>query len=335
MHALFIGVLMILLLLLVFLSLVTGRFAIPPSELKAILLSKMFGQNEVFRSAAWTVLSRVRLPRITAAVFVGAALSVAGSAYQGIFKNPMVSPDLLGASAGSGFGAALALLLGASLNTTQFVAFLGGLGAVLLTYAISRSVSKYRESMLTIVLTGVIISSLFNALISLIKYLADPNSKLPEITFWLMGGLASVTLQNLPTLIVPVVLGLLPALSLRYRLNVLTLSEDEARAMGVDTRQLRKVFVVCATLVTSASVAVSGMIGWVGLVIPHFARMLVGSDYSRQLPTAMLLGSIYLLLIDNLSRWFFTVEVPLSVLTSLVGAPFFIYLLKRDRKGGL
>ncbi|MBC3887097.1 iron chelate uptake ABC transporter family permease subunit [Acetobacterium paludosum] len=314
-------------------SLAVGRYALKLDEIFAIISNRLFGVPSSYSEASATVLINVRTPRLLAAIFVGAALSVAGAAYQGLFRNPMVSPDLLGASAGAGFGAAISLLLGRSMIEVQIVSFLFGLTAVAITYAVGSKVSRGDNSTMSLVLTGIVVSSLFQAFITIIKYVADPNSKLPTITYWLMGGLNSIGLEDLPLLVIPILIGLIPMLLLRYKLNLLAFGDEEAKAIGVDTKKLRLIFVITATLVTSASVAACGMIGWVGLVIPHLARMIVGPNYKTLLPVSVLLGAIFLLLIDNVSRCLFSVEIPLSVLTALFGAPFFLSLLMKGKKG--
>jgi iron complex transport system permease protein len=314
-------------------SLAVGRYGLKIAEIFAIVSDKLFGVPGNYPAASATVLINVRTPRLLAAICIGAALSAAGASYQGLFRNPMVSPDLLGASAGAGFGAAISLLLERSMLEVQLVSFVCGIAAVGITYAVGSRVSRGNNTTLSLVLTGLVVSALFQAFITIIKYVADPNSKLPAITYWLMGGLNSIMLEDLPILIIPILIGLVPMLLLRYKLNLLAFGDEEAKSAGVDTRKLRLTFIIASTLVTSASVAASGMIGWIGLVIPHLARMLVGPNYKTLLPVSVLLGSIFLLLIDNVSRCLFSVEIPLSVLTALFGAPFFLSLLMKGKKG--
>ena len=325
--------LFILLLVCVLFSITVGRFALNIEDIFSVVSHHLFGTEATYDPSSEIVLINVRMPRILAAIFVGAALAAAGASYQGLFRNPMVSPDLLGASAGAGFGAAFALLNEMSLFEVQLLAFLCGIGAVTLTYLISNTVSRGSNSALSLVLTGMVVSTLFQAFITIIKYTADPNEKLPAITYWLMGGLSSVMLDDLPMLLIPIVLGTVPMLLLRYQLNALAFGDEEAKAIGVNVKSVRMVFIISSTLVTSASVAATGMIGWVGLVIPHLARMIVGPNYKVLLPVSLLIGSIYMLLIDNISRCLFAVEIPLSVLTAMIGAPFFLYLLTRGKKG--
>ena len=262
------------------------------------------------------------------AALIGAGLSAAGAAYQGIFKNPMVSPDVLGASSGAGFGAALGLFLSFSYQGVSFLAFVLGLSAVGAVCLISSRV-KYNQT-LGLVLAGMMISSLFTAAVSFLKLVADPNNTLPVITYWLMGSLASIRPKDLAFAAPWIIGGIIPIYLLRWKINVLTLGEEEARCIGVNTSAVRLAVVLCATLITSAAVSVSGLIGWVGLVIPHFARMLVGSDYRKMLPASLLLGASFLLVVDNFARLLATSEIPIGILTAFVGAPFFLWLILRE-----
>ncbi len=258
-------------------------------------------------------------------MLVGAALSVAGICYQGMFRNPLVSPDILGASTGAGFGAALAILLGASYFGISVSSFCFGLAAVFVAYLISR-VSRTNPTT-AMILAGMMISSLFSAGTSFIKLVADTDQKLPAITYWLLGSLTSIKQRDLLFLSIPFAVGMLPLLLLRWRLNLLTVGEDEARAMGVNTTLLRLIVVICATLLTAASVSVSGMIGWVGLIIPHICRMLFGYDYRRLIPASAMLGAAFLLVVDDAARLVTTNEIPLGILTAFIGAPLFLYLI--------
>ena len=303
----------------ILLSLLLGRYKVGLSSLFSVFAGKMDGRPE-----AVTILN-IRLPRILVSVLVGACLSAAGAAYQGVFRNPMAAPDILGASAGAGFGAALAIFIGlGSVGITAF-AFIMSLATVAAVMFISRYAKG--EKVLGLVLAGIMVSSLFQAGTSFLKLAADPTNKLPAITYWLMGSLVGVTGRELRFVIWPMAAGLIPLLLLRWRMNVLTLGDDEARSMGVDTGKVRAAVIICATLVTAASVSVSGMIGWVGLVIPHMMRRLVGSDYRTLMPASMLGGGLFLLLVDNFSRNISTTEIPIGILTAFVGAPFFLLLI--------
>jgi iron complex transport system permease protein len=272
------------------------------------------------------VILLVRGPRVVAAVLVGGALAVAGTAFQGLFRNPLVSPDILGASSGAALGAVLGIYFSLGVIGIEGLAFAGGLAAVAAVYLVG-SLLGARDPILVLVLTGVVIGSLLGAGVGLVKYWADPYNQLPAMTFWLLGSLAATTAADLVPLIGPVALGSLVLFALRWRMNVMSLPEEEARALGVATGPLRVAIVAAATLVTSASVATSGVIGWVGLVVPHLARALVGPDFARLVPTAALLGAGYLLLIDTLARTVAPVEMPLGILTAVIGTPFFIWLL--------
>lgn len=313
-----------------FASFLLGRYSVSPKELLGIILSKMIPIEPFWSSAAEKVVINVRLPRVLSAALIGASLSAAGLCYQGLFQNPMVSPDVLGASAGSGFGAALGILFGFSYLNISFFSFVCGLFAVLIVQGVASRVKS--NPMIGLILGGIMISSLFSSGISFIKLAADPNNTLPEITYWLMGSLASIQMRDLKFVFVPIVVGVVLLFLLRWRLNILTLGEEEAKSIGIHTKVLRRTVIFCATLMTAACVSVSGMIGWVGLVIPHFVRMLVGYDYRITLPASLLLGGSFLMVVDNFSRTLTTSEIPLGILTSFVGAPFFLYLLLKEGK---
>ena len=306
-------------------SFMLGRYPIMPDELIKILLSKVFDIQQTWPDAAETVVFNIRLPRVLAAGMVGASLAVAGVAYQGMFQNPMVSPGVLGASSGAGCGAALAILLGFSYYAISFMAFLFGLGAVMLAYAISR-VSKINP-VLAMVLAGMLISSLFSSGTSFIKLVADTQSQLPAITYWLMGSLVSIKQGDVAFAVIPMLVGMVPLFLLRWRINLLTVGEEEALSMGIDTTRLRLVVIICATLLTAISVSISGVIGWVGLVIPHFCRMIFGYDYRRLIPTNVLFGATFLIVVDNVARLDTTAEIPIGILTSFIGCPIFVYLI--------
>jgi len=274
---------------------------------------------------------QVRGPRVLAALLVGAALAAAGTAYQGMFRNPLVSPDILGVSTGAALGAVLSIFFSASIFLTQLFAFAGGLAAVGLVYGVGSRLRGH-DPLLALVLTGVVIGTLLGAAIALLKVLADPYNQLPAITFWLLGSLASISPRDLALAAPLALLGLAPMLLLRWRMNLLALPDDEARALGVDTTRLRTLVVACATLMTASVVALSGIIGWVGLLIPHAARLLVGPDFGRLLPLAMLMGAAFMLAVDTLCRTLATIEVPPGVLTALIGTPFFLWLFALSRR---
>ncbi|HWQ66464.1 MAG TPA: iron ABC transporter permease [Methanospirillum sp.] len=312
-------------------SLFIGRFEIHPETAIRILLSPIIPMEHTWTGAEETIIFQVRLPRIIAAVMVGAALSMAGATYQGLFKNPLVSPDILGVSSGAGFGAAIAILLSSPSWMIQVFAFAGGVTAVITTYLLSR---LYKSGqILVLVLSGVIVSSFFGALLSITKYVADPYEKLPTIVFWLMGSLSSARYIDLISVAPAMLLGGIVLLLIRWRINLLALGSDEARTLGIDIKQITRIIVLCATLLTAAAVCISGIIGWVGLVVPHLGRMITGPDYRLLLPMTIAIGSSYLLIMDDLSRTLITTEIPLGILTALLGAPFFAFLLWRRKTG--
>jgi iron complex transport system permease protein len=308
-----------------------GRYPVGLGDLANVLASKVLGYRTVLPPAVESVILQVRGPRVLAAVFVGAALALAGTAFQGLFRNPLVSPDILGASSGAALGAVVGIYFSLGVLAIQAVAFVGGLVAVAAVYAIGSAV-RSRDPILVLVLTGVVVGALFGAGVGLVKYLADPYNQLPAMTFWLLGSLSATTAPDLIPLFGPIAIGAIVLVALRWRMNVMSLPEEEARALGVATGPLRIVIVAAATLVTSASVAAAGIIGWVGLVVPHLARSLVGPDFARLLPAAAILGGGYLLLIDTLARSMAQVEIPLGVLTAVIGTPFFIWLLASVQK---
>nr|WP_304519477.1 iron ABC transporter permease [Clostridium estertheticum] len=315
-------------------SFTLGRYPISFSQLINAIYLKVT-QNGASNNTIQAVLFDVRLPRIIAAIFIGSALSVSGATFQGLFKNPMVSSDILGASAGAGFGAAIAILLSLGPVWIQLLSFSFGLAAVALTYFISKVVGRGNSPTLLLILTGMVVQALFTSFISLTKYVADPDSKLPAITFWLMGGLSSITMNDIKIVLIPMLLGLVPLMLLRWKLNVLSFGDEEAQSMGIDTNKVRIITITCATLLTASTVSICGMIGWVGLVIPHLARMIVGPNYKVLLPTSLLIGGIFMLGVDDVARCMFAMEIPLGILTAMIGAPFFIYLLLKDKRSWL
>jgi len=309
-------------------SLFIGKFQTDSATILHLLVSKLpFTNTEPYSVALENAIFYVRLPRILMAMLVGMSLSVSGAAFQGVFRNPLVSDHILGVSNGAAFGAALALLFGAPISIVQLAAFASGMIAVALAYFISR-VYKTTPT-LTLVLGGVIIGAFFSALVSLLKYSADPLDKMPAIVFWLMGSFSKISVIDLKYA-APIMLVSIGALYLvRWRINVLAMGEEDAKALGIETERFRIVIIIFCTLATAAAVSVSGVVGWVGLVIPHIARMLVGPDHKVLIPATISLGGTYLLLIDNLARSMATAEVPLGILTALIGAPFFAYLLRK------
>lgn len=310
-------------------SFTVGRYQVDKLDIFKIVANETgLGQYQV-EDRIFNVVMNIRRPRIISAVLIGAALATSGAVFQALFRNPMASPDLLGASSGAGFGAALGILLHLAYYKITLISFALGILAVIFTYLIS-SFSKM-EKTLNLVLAGIMVGSIFSSLLSVVKLLADPTDTLPSITYWLMGSLSSIQQSDLRFAGPSIVVSLLVVSLLRWRLNLLTMGQEEASSMGVDIKRLRFVMIIAASLLTAASVSISGMIGWVGLVIPHFARIILGNDYRYVITGSILIGGTYLLIIDNLARTLTTIEIPLGILTALVGAPFFIYLLL---KGG-
>jgi len=314
-----------------YISLFVGRFGVSPGQVMQILASRVTPFVSVPADAATTVVLDVRLPRVLVAMLAGAGLSISGAAFQGMFRNPLVSPDILGVSAAAGFGAALAILLSANSALIQLSAFGFGLLGVGLTYSISR---VYRTTpVVMLVLGGVVVAAFFGALVSATKYVADPENKLPAITFWLLGSLSAASWQNVWTTGPLILLGSAALLLVRWRINLLAMGDEEARALGVRIERLKATIIIASTVATASAVAVTGIIGWVGLIIPHVARMLVGPDHRRLLPASLALGGTYLLVIDDVARGATAAEIPLGILTALIGAPFFAYLLRQTRGG--
>lgn len=313
------------LLILALFSLSMGRFAIPIEN----VLQTLMGHNP--NDMQNNIIFNLRLPRIFAAVLVGAALSVAGATFQGIFRNPLVSPDLLGVSSGACIGAAMAILLGLGLLAIQGFAFVGGLVAVLLTMSLPKLVK--RDSTIILVLSGIIISGFMMACLGLVKYLADPETQLADIVYWQMGSLTKVSYQNLNLLAPIILLTTAALLMMRWRINVLSLGDREAQLIGANIRLERNLMVMLATLLTASAVCLSGTIGWIGLIIPHLARLFIGDNNLRTLPLSALIGAIFLLVIDTLARNLYTQEIPLGILTGFIGAPFFAWVLVKQRVG--
>ena len=313
------------LLALFLLSFVVGRYGVPLGQVVRILLSGVLPLEQTWTDNMAIAVLNVRLPRILLACLVGCGLSAAGTGYQTVFQNPMAAPDILGASSGACFGAALAILTGQSSVTVTVYAFCASLLSVALVYLVG---SRTRGSrVVNLLLAGIMVGSLFTAGTSYIKLVADPSNQLPQITYWLMGSLSGTRMKTVGFAAVCMTMGLLPLLLLRWRMNLLTLSADEARAMGVHTDRLRLAVILSATVLTASAVSVSGMIGWVGLVIPHLSRRIVGNDCRWLLPMSMLFGAAFLLLVDNMARCLTAVEIPIGILTAFVGAPFFLYLM--------
>jgi len=325
------GLSLLALLALALLAFAVGKFPVTPTQVGQVLAAKLTGGAADVPASVEAVVWQVRLPRVLAAILVGAALSAAGATYQGLFRNPLVSPDILGVSAGAGFGAVVGIFLSLPVVGIQALAFVGGLAAVLVVYAIGNALRGH-DPILVLVLAGVAIGALLGAGISLIKVLADPYNQLPAITFWLLGSLTAVTVGDVAAVVPAILLGLVPLFLLRWRMNLMSLGDEEAKALGVDTAVMRAVFIAAATLMTAAAVSVAGIVGWIGLVMPHVARLLAGPDFGRLMPVSILLGAGFLLGVDTLARTMAAIEVPLGIVTAVIGAPFFLWLLATARR---
>jgi len=312
-------------------SLTVGRYPVGAPEVFRALAAALTRGGGGLADNAQAVVLEVRAPRVAAALVVGAALSGAGAAFQALFRNPLVSPDILGVSSGCALGAGAAVLLALPLAGVQVFAFVGGLAAVGLVVAIAGRVGD-RDPLLTLILSGVVVGSLFGAGIALVKFVADPYNQLPAITFWLLGSFSGVSPADPGVALVPLAIGLVPLALLRSRIDLLALSEDEAASLGANVRLLRAAVIVFGTLATAAAVAIAGTIGWVGLLVPHAARLLAGAPFARVFPLSLVLGAGFMVAVDTACRSAFAVEIPPGVATAFVGAPVFIALLAATRR---
>ncbi|MBP2654135.1 MAG: transport system permease [Firmicutes bacterium] len=325
------SIMLIVLLMVFFGSFLIGRYPVSPDMVVAIIVSKVIALPQVWTDTMETIVLKIRLPRIMAALLVGGALSVSGAAYQNLFRNPLVSPSILGASWGAGFGAVLGMILHLSWIWVEGLAFVCGLVAVFCALTISSYFGN--KATISLVLAGIVVSAFFQALVSALKYLADPMNTLPEISFWLMGGLSKVKSQDVICSVLPVIVPIVVLYGLRWKINVLSVGDEEAQTLGINVRRTRLVVLVCATLLAAAATSIGGIIQWVGLLIPHTARMVFGANFTRVLFASLVLGATYLLMMDNLSRSIATLEIQVGILTALIGAPFFVFLLARAKRG--
>jgi iron complex transport system permease protein len=317
--------------LFIFISLFIGRYIVSVKDvLKSIINGIGIGNYDLTREAS-TVVMQLRLPRAIAAAFIGGGLAASGTAFQGVFRNPLVNSGLLGVSSGAGFGAALAIILFNGYGQVGLFAFVFGILAVALSYWIARIYKTVPVVML--ILGGTIVSSIFSALLTLLKYIADVNNELPAIVYWLMGSVASVSYDDFWTL-VPIGAGIIVLLLFGWKINVIAMGDKEAKSMGVDVGRIKLLVIIAATLATAGAVCLSGVIGWIGLVIPHIGRMVVGNDNRKLMPVSISIGAAFMVMIDTISRSITSSEIPLGVLTAIVGAPFFIFLLKKTKGGG-
>lgn len=324
------GILLAIFFAVFLISLVVGRFFIPLEEVVNILISKFLVVPITWDASMYNVVMEIRLPRVLGAIAVGIALAISGAAYQGVFRNDLVSPDLLGVSHGSSVGACVGILMHFSLYGTAVLAFIGGIVSVCLTLLLPRLIQN--QSRIVLVLCGIIVSGFMAAVIGLLKYIADPDTELQDIVYWQLGSLAKVTWDNLLYVLPIIVIGTIALLALRWRLNILSLSDQEAQSLGVDVQRERLVIIGISTLLTAAAVCLSGTIGWVGLVIPHLSRMLVGNDHKKLIPVTIIVSASFLMLADLFARSLTTAEIPLGILCGFIGTPFFAWVLYRQRR---
>ena len=328
------GYSLVFLFIIFIISLMIGRYSLDLNEVFNSFWQLLTGTNSTeITGNDWRVFYYIRLPRIILVMAVGSALSVTGSVYQSIFHNPLVSPNILGVSAGAGFGVALGMLVTeGSLLWIYGLSFIFGVIAVILTFFISKM--SQGKNVMKMVLAGIVVSSLFTAMISLLKYLADPLDELPGIVFWLMGGFSRASWQEVKFITPLIAVGLIIIYIMRWYLNVMSMGDEEAISMGVNVRLIRIVLISFSTFMVAASVATTGQITWIGLVIPHIARFLVGSDHKIMIPQTIVLGPMFLLIMDNIARTLTSAEIPISIITAFVGAPFFAYLLITKKDSG-
>ncbi len=306
----------------------TGQYHVPIKDVISILM----GHGSQLANAEKVILN-LRLPRIFFSMLAGAGLGASGAAFQSLFANPLATPDTLGTASGASFGAALGILLGMNSAGIEMLAMLAGIGAVLLVFLVGRSRNNTSSTMIMVVLAGLVISSLFNAMVSFVKYIADPNDVLPSITFWLMGSFSGITVRSLRLLSPILASGTILLFLMRNRLNTLSLPEEEARSLGINLPLTRGLVILASAGVTAGIVAGCGLIGWVGLLIPHMCRMLFGNNNARMIPGSIVFGALFMLITDTVARTLTAAEIPVSILTSLIGAPLFIFLLKKT--GGI
>ncbi|HOO34254.1 MAG TPA: iron ABC transporter permease [Thermotogota bacterium] len=316
-----------------FVSLGIGRYTIPLDRSCKILFSQIFDIQQTWEDVEKTVIINLRLPRILLALLIGAGLSVSGASFQGMFRNPLVSPHILGVSSGAGFGGVIAMILFKNSSLVFISAFCFGLLSILIAFFFSKT--KRKITTLSLVLSGVIVSAFFTSLISLVKFVADPVDELPSIVFWLMGSFSGASYEKVKLIAIPMIGCITILFLLRWRINILSLGEDDVKALGLNPNTLRWLVILPVTVIVSLSVSVSGMIGWVGLAIPHICRMIVGNDHRILIPCSISVGAVYMMLMDDLARSLTAAEIPLGVLTALIGIIIFGFLLKRTRGGGL
>ena len=327
--------LIVILILMINISLFLGQYQISFDEY-LMFLKKLIGLNSLIDDEKYetmkSIIFDIRLPRIISAILIGASLAVAGASFQAMFVNPLVSPGILGVLSGASFGAALGMILGLNWFLINLSTFIFGILAVFFAITISFIYSSSRN-MIILVLGGIISSSLFSALLSIIKYGADTNDVLPAITYWLMGSLSFSTSSIVWNLTIPMLGGILILIFFSKYLNALSLGDEEAKALGINTKLIKLIIIIVATLISALSVILAGIIGWIGLIIPHITRLLFGADNKVILPMSALIGAIFLLLVDNTSKLIFSFEIPIGIVTAIIGIPIFIFVLKNAKKG--
>jgi len=314
------------------LSICTGRYPVPLSSAFGALWQGLTGRQSGVTVEEFAIIMSIRLPRIVMGALVGAALAASGTAFQGIFRNPLVSSGILGVSSGASLGAAISILLFANYLMTPLFAFMFGLLAVFLSYMVGKIHNT--TTAVTLVLGGTIISSMFASLLALVKYVADPYNQLPAITFWTMGSLASAVYANIEFAVIPIIAGMIILLLNGWNINVLSMGDSEAKTLGLNVGAAKLMVIVGATLATAGAVCVSGTVGWVGLIVPHIARFFTGNDNRKLMPVSMSMGACFLMLIDILCRVITDAEIPLGIMTAIIGGPFFIYLIKKKKGHG-
>ena len=308
------------------LALTCGNFPVTVNDAMRALWS-VATETEIEDKTVYSIIVNVRLPRILLALACGAGLAAAGAGFQALFANPLATPDTLGVATGAAFGAVLGILWGAPSPVVQLMALVSGLSAAALVFAVSRR--RQRTSILMLILSGLVVAALFSALISLVKYAADPQDVLPSITFWMMGAFTGATYSSLAMGLPFLIAGMAVLTMLRWKLNALALSEDEAQSLGIPVGRLRCIVIVAATLVTASVVSMCGLIGWVGLLVPHCVRQLFGANNDKVVPASLVIGALFVLVADTAARSAGNMEIPVSILTALIGAPLFLVLLRR------
>lgn len=309
-------------------SIAVGSYGIHPLDVCKSIVQGVTGQRLVDDAMAANLVLQVRMPRAIAAALVGAGLSIAGAVFQGLFKNPLASPYTLGISNGAGFGAGLAIILSLNAFGVQLASVLFGLAAVGLTFLFA---ARSRKSTVTLILAGMLVGSLFSSLVSLLKFVADPTEKLPQIVYWIMGSLSGVSYYEIARILPLFIAATVVIFLFRWRVNVLSIGDQEARSFGIEVKRDRGIVIVCASVITALTVSISGIIGWVGIVVPHLARMIVGPDFRKLVPASMSLGICYMLLIDDICRTATSSEIPIGVITGIVGVPMFLYFIYKRK----